>query len=1314
MAEFQRTFLAGRMNKDLDERLLPDGEYRDAVNVTIDTSEGANIGSVQNALGNTSIVIPQTILSSLGFTNAGFLVTIGALAYEPLNVIYWWVWGSEFEGIFEYNEITNVGQMVLGSTTGQLGFSANNLITGANYITDGKGGGLLIWNDNLNQPRKININRCKSYSLDDPRINDDINLIVAPPLNAPYISLSTLSTPSLEPNNIEDKFVYFSYRYKYIDNEYSSMSPLSAVAFDPKELSIDSDTGENKGMLNKFNQVEVVFETGNQFVKEIQLLVWESRTLNVKIVETINKDELSIPDDSTYGFFFMNNKTYAALPSDQVTRLFDNVPLKALAQDIIGSRLIMGNYTQFNDLVLSNGDFIDINFNVDFLGEPVTADPKQTWRSDRDYELGIAYLDDYGRMTTVLTPVDGTSTQSISGNNQSNSVYIPPANSHTANSLVVTLKNQAPEWATGYRFFVKQSKTEYYNIFPVTFLVDGSYRYFLINESDRDKIKVNGYIVFKSSATGPTNTNKRFKVLELDYKAAGFNGISGALEGLYFKIKVSSTDTFFNTSNQQVNSFTGSGRGPKNGGSNPQTFTPVRNRIQTTLVDTAFYSHTGDNTLVSTGPQVTCNPYALGDWRISVEILANNQYRWTSNPNLSTWSAPLNIVPGANNIVPLTLAVPLEIILYFDAGTYTQGDRWVFNIRGYGHFKGTPTATNQPFLGLPVADPIDSNLMNISATNGNYGGHAILTSPSPIYPGAQINIEIEYDSDPLNPSRATGIQSFTSQDYYSTIEEWFYESGAFSSFIQYNQANINIGSKGITFRRGSSYGTGGNPVSNYITQASLGIMYMLIQGFGEGNQFNNRRNEIKANIKITQTPSNQRLTAETVPANDDVDIFYEMSRTYPIEGGNHLSLWNYDESIVIGLSTKLVQNGNKYPHYFSVGDTVYITASNIAANTPFIINGVPNRYTIQIATTVVSNQPGGVSNNILDKDQTSVLNSAVIKINNPGNKNSDYNAYSYGNGVESNRILDTFNEPWLKYSLRASGVIEDYEQQVKDASITYSGLYRWDSSVNRLNEFNLSLANFKNLDKNFGSVQKLYARTTDLLVLHQDKITSVLYGKNLLVDAVGGGSVASVPEVLGTQIALPYEFGISSNPESFATWGDEIYFTDARRGVVLEMRGDQVMEISRMGMADYFRDELRSTPNYAKLGAYDPHNHNYVIATTNRRNTPCDIVINPLSSSVPFNTQGELEFMFSISGTTNWTIGLIDLGSGTNWVELPPYCLAGSGAQDIYARVQNNLTTSPRTVKFRVYFCTQYVDYILTQGRDQKIDFNILTFGRNE
>jgi hypothetical protein len=175
-----------------------------------------------------------------------------------------------------------------------------------------------------------------------------------------------------------------------------------------------------------------------------------------------------------------------------------------------------------------------------------------------------------------------------------------------------------------------------------------------------------------------------------------------------------------------------------------------------------------------------------------------------------------------------------------------------------------------------------------------------------------------------------------------------------------------------------------------------------------------------------------------------------------------------------------------------------------------------------------------------------------------------------------------------------------------------------------------------------------------------------------------------------------------------------MYFTDAKRGVVLQMQGDQVMQISRMGMSDYFRDIMISTPNMAKLGAYDPYNHNYVIASTSRRNTPCNIVINPTSSSIPFNTQGALEFMFSISGTSAWSIILINLGSGTNWLEVPTYCQSGVGAQDIYARVQNNLTTSPRSIKFRVIFCNEYVDYILTQGRDQKIDFNILTFGTDE
>ena len=52
MPEIKNTFLQGKMNKDLDERLVQNGQYRDAVNVEVSTAEDSNIGVVKNILGS--------------------------------------------------------------------------------------------------------------------------------------------------------------------------------------------------------------------------------------------------------------------------------------------------------------------------------------------------------------------------------------------------------------------------------------------------------------------------------------------------------------------------------------------------------------------------------------------------------------------------------------------------------------------------------------------------------------------------------------------------------------------------------------------------------------------------------------------------------------------------------------------------------------------------------------------------------------------------------------------------------------------------------------------------------------------------------------------------------------------------------------------------------------------------------------------------------------------------------------------------------------------------------------------------------------
>ena len=58
MPEIKHTFTAGKMNKDVDERIVQNGEYRDALNIQVRTSDGDSIsglgdtGTVQNIKGN--------------------------------------------------------------------------------------------------------------------------------------------------------------------------------------------------------------------------------------------------------------------------------------------------------------------------------------------------------------------------------------------------------------------------------------------------------------------------------------------------------------------------------------------------------------------------------------------------------------------------------------------------------------------------------------------------------------------------------------------------------------------------------------------------------------------------------------------------------------------------------------------------------------------------------------------------------------------------------------------------------------------------------------------------------------------------------------------------------------------------------------------------------------------------------------------------------------------------------------------------------------------------------------------------------------
>ena len=97
MAELKRSFAQGQMNKDLDERLVPDGQYTDALNVQVGTSDTSEVGTLQTLLGNTThrrMANPH-IDGNYGLvsdpTGNQKIACVGTVADKNTESVYWFV-----------------------------------------------------------------------------------------------------------------------------------------------------------------------------------------------------------------------------------------------------------------------------------------------------------------------------------------------------------------------------------------------------------------------------------------------------------------------------------------------------------------------------------------------------------------------------------------------------------------------------------------------------------------------------------------------------------------------------------------------------------------------------------------------------------------------------------------------------------------------------------------------------------------------------------------------------------------------------------------------------------------------------------------------------------------------------------------------------------------------------------------------------------------------------------------------------------------------------------------------------------------------
>ena len=407
MAEVKNSFLASKMNKDLDDRLIPSNEYKDALNVSVSNSEDSDVGALENILQNTN-VFPISATSSLGY-NDGKVIGYAVDDSEDNIYLFWTNYtydpasgrednqaasGNEStsSAIIQYNTKDNAFTKTLVSGR-FLNFSTDHLVRGANIVES-----LLFWTDNRNQPRKINLKTAgtnSSYYTNEDHISvakyapyKPIDLYKNYPgagykttmkdVVSEYLPDESTVNPDWnvdyagDPNYLQDKFVRFSYRFHFDDGEYSIIAPFTQIAFIPKQDGSFIDRYDADGNLissdeeltyqstivsfmeNKVNQISLVInlpDTGNDLennykIKGIDILYKESDKIAISVLDTIDIAEIKNKalTTSVYEYSYQSRKPIKTLPQTQATRVYDKTPVKAFAQEVSGNRIIYGNY----------------------------------------------------------------------------------------------------------------------------------------------------------------------------------------------------------------------------------------------------------------------------------------------------------------------------------------------------------------------------------------------------------------------------------------------------------------------------------------------------------------------------------------------------------------------------------------------------------------------------------------------------------------------------------------------------------------------------------------------------------------------------------------------------------------------------------------------------------------------------------------------------------------------------------------------------------------------------------------------------------
>jgi len=1210
MANLTRTFTGGRMNKTYDERIVPDGEYIDALNVRMGSTENSEIGVIENTKGN-------TVLTDLLYPVTGdFLSTdalcIGAFADTANDTLYWFVHDSNFpEGstgkldlIVSFNIVTNVliyHVVSIDDGTGDntiLNFNPTYLIPSVNKVGD-----LLFFTDNYNPPRFIDVT--KNYLLPDGSnidyngnpalLREAILVIKQPPITSPTVQLITQGNQN---NYLEERFISFAYRYKYANGEYSATSQWSDIAFLPNEFSFSTNSYLNEGMTNAYNAAVVSYETGGPLVVGIDLLFKQANNSIIKVIEKLDKALLGIPNNVTQTFTFSSSKIFTILSDGEILRLFDNVPRYAKAQTIMGNRLMYGNYIEGYDLIDKFGSPTRLEYNTALISEEYGFDDILVSLGSGIYNIynppvgppvtindSIVYVDlagfdlVAGASITLELTFGGVVINPATGNS---TPFIPnPSQPSTSVTFSFTLAIDYPSvyaMVTSPEFQNAVGTTA--NILPVYSPIlgdqtscDGTTFTDALNCSIADTIfnTVTSvtYVKYESGVFGAGQPVKlgaapSSNIFSLQLIAMGYVDDPLAItDEVYAYFSITEAEAYFEK--------TGA---PRSLHSNrdyeiAMVYMDEFNRATTALVSPFNTEHVpcrasvNKNSIRVTIPTSQRAPAWAKRFKFVCKADAEN-YETIYTSLFFTES-------GTDNVYFLLQGENMRKV--------EIGDRYIVKRDTSGALQNCAYAT----------------VLNKEAEQGGF-----ITTTAGVSPPSGVYMLMKPDGFEavlppnaiINPGQITTSENnggdYPTQEYPMNI--W---NG--SAWVDYTVPAGSVIQLTFGFKRQGA-GDGDNKCERRIYDNSFTVT-------SSANYANMYDWWVGDNVQSFLNAGTQEVGGGECAINN---VFITGFGTpSPSTCTNYYQFYRYgDNRLVLKITGTVRCNGSTGAERrrSSITTTIRVfRADTLMVFETFPTDTLPDVFFENNLSFPIDSEGNHLSNGAagdISQDIASSINGEF--------DTGFFNCFSFGNAIESYKVRDSLIGRTFNLGERVTTVsAQDYKEAKRFADITYSGVYNQETNVNKLNEFNLGLLNFKNLETSFGDVQILDGRETDVLTLQEDKISYVLAGKNLLSDAAAGSALTSVPEVLGTQIARVEKYGISFNPESYVQWGYDRFFTDVKRGAVIQMKGDsmsqdQLAVISEANMRTWFRDEFIDSFNTQKLGGYDPYMNEYVLSTNER------------------------------------------------------------------------------------------------------------------